>query len=203
MKRITCFCKKVSLRVPHIKNRIHRVKIADVFVFERELLEMKHLLGDLLGDIICFSKSNPKWLVEKYKIDSKQEKKFLKQMESVCYYVKEIRILEEIILQKKRYWKNYEIVKSIVKEYDDKIQRLRHLNDSQRLRHLNDNEKCVVDRKDNLFDTTFDVFLGKQCAWNILLEQRRQKFMEEGQYLSRKGFLNEEGEKFNTIERKI
>ena len=193
----------MSLRVPHIKNRIHRVKIADVFVFERELLEMKHLLGDLLGDIICFSKSNPKWLVEKYKIDSKQEKKFLKQMESVCYYVKEIRILEEIILQKKRYWKNYEIVKSIVKEYDDKIQRLRHLNDSQRLRHLNDNEKCVVDRKDNLFDTTFDVFLGKQCAWNILLEQRRQKFMEEGQYLSRKGFLNEEGEKFNTIERKI
>ena len=186
MNRITCFCKKVSLRVPHIKNRVHRVKIADVSVFERELLEMKHLLGDLLGDIICFSKSNPKWLVEKYKIDSKQEKKFLKQMESVCYYVKEIRILEEIILQKKRYWKNYEIVKTILKEYDAKIQRLRHLNDSQ---------KCVVDRKDNLFDTTFDVFLGKQCAWNILLEQRRQKFMEEGQYLSRKGFLNEEEKK--------
>ena len=194
MNRITCFCKKVSLRVPYIKNRIYRVKIADVSVFEKELLEMKHLLGDLLGDIICFSKSNPKWLVEKYKIDSKQEKKFLKQMESVCYYVKEIRILEEIILQKKRYWKNYEIVKSIVKEYDTKIEKLRHLNDSQ---------KCVVDRKDNLFDTTFDVFLGKQCAWNILLEQRRQKFMEEGQYLSRKRFLNEEGEKFNTIERKI
>ena len=177
-----------------MKNRIHRVKIADVSVFEKELLEMKHLLGDLLGDIICFSKSNPKWLVEKYKIDSKHEKKFLKQIESVCYYVKEIRILEEIILQKKRYWKNYEIVKSIVKEYDTKIEKLRHLNDSQ---------KCVVDRKDNLFDTTFDVFLGKQCAWNILLEQRRQKFMEEGQYLSRKRFLNEEGEKFNTIERKI
>lgn len=194
MNRINCFCKKVSMRLPHIKNRIHRVRVADVLVFQKELLEMKHLLGDLLGDIICFSKSNPKWLVEKYKIDSKQEKKFLKQMESACHYVKEIRILEEIILQKERYWKNYEIVKTIVKEYDDKIERLRHLKDSQ---------KCVVDRKDNLFDTTFDVFLGKQCAWTILLEQRRQKFMVEGQYLSRKGFLNEEKKKFNTKERKI
>lgn len=176
------------MRVPHIKNRIHRVKIADVSVFETELLEMKHLLRDLLGDIICFSKSNPKWLVEKYKIDSKQEKKFLKQIEFVCYYVKEIRIVEEIILQKKRYWKNYEIVKSIVKEYDAKI---------QRLRYLNHNQKCIVDRKGNcnLFDTSFDIFLGKQCAWNILLEQKRQLFQQEGQYLSRKGFLNEEEKK--------
>lgn len=188
MDRITCFCKRASFRVPHMKKRIHRVKEMNISVFEKELLEMKHLLGDFLGDIICFSKSNPMWLVEKYKIDSKQEKKFLKQMESVCYYVKEIRILEEIILQKKRYWKNYEIVKSIVKEYDAKI---------ERLRDLNHNQKCIVDRKGNcnLFDTTFDVFLGKQCAWNILLEQRRQKFMEEGQYLSRKGFLNEEEKK--------
>ena len=188
MDRITCFCKRASLRVPHIKNRIHRVKIADVSVFETELLEMKHLLRDLLGDIICFSKSNPKWLVEKYKIDSKQEKKFLKQIEFVCYYVKEIRIVEEIVLQKKRYWKNYEIVKSIVKEYDAKI---------QRLRYLNHNQKCIVDRKGNcnLFDTSFDIFLGKQCAWNILLEQKRQLFQQEGQYLSRKGFLNEEEKK--------
>ncbi len=196
MDRITCFCKRVSFRVPHMKKRIHRVKEMNISVFETELLEMKNLLGDFLGDIICFSKSNPMWLVEKYKIDSKQEKKFLKQMESVCYYVKEIRILEEIILQKKRYWKNYEIVKTIVKEYDDKI---------QRLRHLNHNQKCIVDRKGNcnLFDTSFDIFLGKQCAWTILLEQRRQKFMEEGQYLSRKGILNDEEEQFNTIERKI
>ncbi len=184
------------MRLPHIKNRIYRVKVADVSVFQKELLEMKHLLGDLLEDIIFFSKSNPKWLVEKYKIDSKQEKKFLKQMESACRYVKEIRILEEIILQKEKYWKNYEIVKTIVKEYDDKI---------QRLRHLNHNQKCIVDRKGNcnLFDTSFDIFLGKQCAWTILLEQRRQKFMEEGQYLSRKGILNDEEEQFNTIERKI
>jgi hypothetical protein len=179
-----------------MKNRIHRVKEIDISVFETELLEMKYMLGNLFGDIICFSKSNPKWLIEKYNIDSKHEKKFLKQIEAVCYYVKEIRILEEIILQKKSYWKNYEIVKNIVKEYDDKIERVRHLNHSQ---------KCVVDRKTdcNLFDTTFDIFLGKQCAWNILLEKRRQLLQQEGQYLSRKGFLNDEEEEYEQKERKI
>lgn len=195
MDSVDCFCKRASFRVPHIKKRIHRVKEMNISVFETELLEMKHLLGDFLGDIICFSKSNPMWLVEKYKIDSKQEKKFLKQIEAVCYYLKQIHFLEEILLQKKSYWKNYEIVKSIVKKYDDKIERLRYLNHSQ---------KYVVDRKEdcNLFDTSFDIFLGKQCAWNILLEQRRQKFMEEGQYLSRKGFLNEEEKEYEQKERK-
>lgn len=188
MNSVDCFCKKASFRVPHIKNRIHRMKEADVSVFETELLEMTHMLGNLFGDIICFSKSNPKWLIEKYNIDSKHEKKFLKQIEAVCYYLKQIGILKEIILQKKSYWKNCEIVKNIVKEYDAKIERLRYLNHSQ---------KCVINRKEDcdLFDTTFDIFLGKQCAWNILLEHRRQLFQQEGQYLSRKGILNDEEEK--------
>ena len=65
------------------------------------------------------------------------------------------------------------------------------------MRYFNHNQKCIVDRKGNcnLFDTSFDIFLGKQCAWNILLEQKRQLFQQEGQYLSRKGFLNEEEKK--------
>lgn len=160
MDKIDIFCRKVPSRLPKLLKKIKTEK--DIILIETEIFELKNLLGDTLGDIVCFSISEPEWLLEKYNIHFRQRKNFLSQLVKVRQLLKEINEIEKKINYKKMYQK----VLNILAKYDENIIKLK--------------EFCK-DRKfdDSNWNMDFDVFFEKNCPWNILLEEKRQNFFKE------------------------
>lgn len=170
MNEINIFCKKSSSCLPIIAKKVAQVKREiQVKSIENELLLIKDSLGNTYGDIVCFSKTDPGWLIEKYKILPRQEEKFLTQLDSIQKFLKQIKDLENSIVSKKKYWTEKEKVLKILENYNKKIEKIKELK-----------KEHFVERKIHydVFDTNFDTLIGKSSPWNILLEERRQLFLE-------------------------
>lgn len=184
MNEMNIFCKKASFCLPNIAKKVAKMKgKIQMQSVENELLVIKDALGDTFGDIVCFSKTNPNWLIKKYKILPRQQEKFLTQLESIHKFLKQIKDLENRIVSKKNYWIEKEKVLKILENYNDKIEKMKELK-----------KEHLVDRKihfDNVFDTNFDTLIGKSSPWNILLEERRQLFLKHYELFQ------------NTLDRKI
>lgn len=170
MNEINIFCKKAASRLPIIAKKVALVKKEiQVQSIENELLLVKNSLGDTFGDIVCFSKTDPGWLIEKYKILPIHEEKFLTQLDSIQKFLKQIKDMENCIVSKKKYWTEKEKVLKILENYNKQIEKIKKLK-----------KEHFVNRKihHDIFDTNFDTLIGKSSPWNILLEERRQLFLE-------------------------
>ena len=170
MNEINIFCKKASSSLPIIAKKVAQIKREiQVKSIENELFLIKNSLGDTFGDIVCFSKTDPGWLIKKYKILPRQQEKFLSQLDSIHKFLKQIKEIENRIVSKKKYWTEKEKVLKILENYNKKIKKIKELK-----------KEHFVDRKIyyDVFDTNFDTLIGRLSPWNILLEERRQLFLE-------------------------
>jgi len=170
MNEMNIFYKKASSCLPIIEKKIYKAKgEIQLKSIETELFIITDSLRDGLGDILCFSKTDPSWFIEKYKILPRQQEKFLTLLESIHQLFKQIKDLEKKIVSKKNYWMEKEKVFKILENYHKKIEKIKELK-----------KEHFVDRKIHydVFDTNFDTLIGKSSPWNILLEERRQLFLE-------------------------
>lgn len=170
MKEVYHFCKTVPSKLFLLEKKLKHTKtIKELRQYEDELIEIRNSLShtNIFGDISCYFLTDPDWLVEKYKIKGRDKKRFLSYLPEVMFLLRQIEKMEKKINWKIMYFK----VMEILEIYDDKIK----------------NRKCF-NRKTNDTDwnTEFDIFLGQNCPWNILLQEKRKLFLQYQEPITRK-----------------
>lgn len=170
MKEIYNFCKTVPSKLFILEKKIKFGKtIKELKQYEDELIEIRNSLSrtNIFGDVSCYYLTDPEWLVEKYEIKGRDKKKFLSHLPEVMFLLRQIEKMKKKINWRIMYLK----VMEILQIYDEKIKNRKSFD-----RKTNDNQS----------NTEFDIFLGQNCPWNILLQEKRKLYLQCQEPMTRK-----------------